>query len=181
MVIVFGMISQVIDLNTYIYQLLLMTINLVLGIPHPAVSTRDVALYVPFRNALRLPNQNIGLQTLTWQLMSRRIQDGHQNPVSDLHVTHENIYRLTWWSDSLRMPALPWIYIALTLSNGKQPFRKEVGPLHYRPAPFQGVTFDLNMATLSFFDNRTSIFISRSERYSCPVVFRFLLALQLVS
>ncbi|GBE77778.1 ribonuclease H-like protein [Sparassis crispa] len=29
----------------------------VLGIPHPAVATRDVALYQPFRNALRSPNQ----------------------------------------------------------------------------------------------------------------------------
>ncbi|EMD41973.1 hypothetical protein CERSUDRAFT_102358 [Gelatoporia subvermispora B] len=48
----------------------------VLGIPHPAVATRDVALYQPFRNALRTPNQVIGLQTLMWHLMRRRIQDG---------------------------------------------------------------------------------------------------------
>ncbi|CCM04187.1 uncharacterized protein FIBRA_06350 [Fibroporia radiculosa] len=47
----------------------------VLGIPHPAVATRDVALYQPFRNALRTPNQIIGLQTLMWHLMRRRIQD----------------------------------------------------------------------------------------------------------
>lgn len=54
----------------------------VLGIPHPAVATRDVALYVPFRNALSSPNQIIGLQTLMWHLMSRRIQVQQQNPVS---------------------------------------------------------------------------------------------------
>lgn len=55
---------------------------LVLGIPHPAVATRDVALYQPFRNALRSPNQVIGLQTLMWHLMYRRCQDGQLHPVS---------------------------------------------------------------------------------------------------
>ncbi|KAI0375266.1 hypothetical protein BV20DRAFT_960367 [Pilatotrama ljubarskyi] len=49
----------------------------VLGIPHPAVATRDVALYQPFRNALRSPNQVIGLQTLMWHLMRRRVQETH--------------------------------------------------------------------------------------------------------
>ncbi|KAH9947154.1 hypothetical protein B0H21DRAFT_856627 [Amylocystis lapponica] len=48
----------------------------VLGIPHPAVATRDVALYQPFRTALKTPNQVIGLQTLMWHLMRRRVQDG---------------------------------------------------------------------------------------------------------
>jgi len=47
----------------------------VLGIPHAAVNTRDVALYQPFRNALRSPNQAVGLQTLMWHLMRRRIQE----------------------------------------------------------------------------------------------------------
>ncbi|OBZ78685.1 RNA exonuclease 4 [Grifola frondosa] len=47
----------------------------VLGIPHPAVATRDVALYQPFRNALKSTNQVIGLQTLMWHLMRRRVQD----------------------------------------------------------------------------------------------------------
>ncbi|THH33563.1 hypothetical protein EUX98_g672 [Antrodiella citrinella] len=50
----------------------------VLGIPHPAVATRDVALYQPFRNALRSPNQVVGLQTLMWRLMNRRAQDDKQ-------------------------------------------------------------------------------------------------------
>lgn len=53
--------------------------TLVLGIPHSAVATRDVALYMPFKNAIRLPNA--GLQTLAWQLMRRRCQDGHLHPV----------------------------------------------------------------------------------------------------
>jgi RNA exonuclease 4 len=54
---------------------------LVLGIPHPAVNTRDVALYQPFRNALRQPNQLVRLPTLTFHLMGRRCQEGQQNPV----------------------------------------------------------------------------------------------------
>ncbi|KAK0208089.1 hypothetical protein DFS33DRAFT_411026 [Desarmillaria ectypa] len=66
----------------------------VLGIPHPAVDTRDVALYQPFRNTLRSPNHLIGLQTLSWQLMRRRCQEGHLNPSEnaraalDLYRTH---------------------------------------------------------------------------------------------
>ncbi|GJE99633.1 ribonuclease H-like protein [Phanerochaete sordida] len=46
----------------------------VLGIPHPAVNTRDVGLYQPFRNSLQI-TQLAGLATLTWRLMRRRIQD----------------------------------------------------------------------------------------------------------
>ena len=56
--------------------------SLVLGIRHPAVATRDVALYQPFRNALRSPRQIVGLQTLMWHLMRRRCQEQHQCAVS---------------------------------------------------------------------------------------------------
>ncbi|KAH9968885.1 ribonuclease H-like domain-containing protein [Russula dissimulans] len=68
----------------------------VLGIPHPAVNTRDVALYQPFRNALRSPNQLVRLPTLTFHLMGRRCQEGQQNPVEnaravmDLYRSHAN-------------------------------------------------------------------------------------------
>lgn len=55
----------------------------VLGIPHPAVNTRDIALYQPFKNTLRgSANQVIGLQTLMWHLMRRRVQDGKIDAVS---------------------------------------------------------------------------------------------------
>ncbi|KAF9244623.1 ribonuclease H-like domain-containing protein [Melanogaster broomeanus] len=64
----------------------------VLGIPHPAVTTRDVALYQPFRNALRSPNQVIGLQTLMWHLMGRRCQDGHIHPVENARAALD-LYR----------------------------------------------------------------------------------------
>ncbi|KAG2023570.1 MipD protein, variant 2 [Coprinopsis cinerea AmutBmut pab1-1] len=64
----------------------------VLGIPHPAVATRDVALYQPFRNALRSPHQVVGLQTLAWQLMCRRCQEGQLNPIENARVALD-LYR----------------------------------------------------------------------------------------
>ncbi|KAI0307882.1 ribonuclease H-like domain-containing protein [Multifurca ochricompacta] len=75
----------------------------VLGIPHPAVNTRDVALYQPFRNALRSPNQLVRLPTLTFHLMGRRCQEGQQNPLEnaraalDLYRSHANE-----WENSIR-------------------------------------------------------------------------------
>lgn len=51
-----------------------------LGIPHLAVATRDVALYMPFRAALAADHA-VGLQTLVWHLMARRIQEQAINPV----------------------------------------------------------------------------------------------------
>ena len=60
-----------------------------LGIPHPAVNTRDVALYQPFKNTLRgSANQVIGLQTLMWHLMRRRVQDGKIDAVSMILTFH---------------------------------------------------------------------------------------------
>ncbi|KAJ7587415.1 ribonuclease H-like domain-containing protein [Mycena floridula] len=41
----------------------------VLGIAHPAVDTRDIGLYQPFRNTLRSPNHIISLWTLARQLI----------------------------------------------------------------------------------------------------------------
>ena len=65
---------------------LFLSLFLVLGIPHAAVNTRDVALYQPFRNALKLPNQLVRLPTLTFHLMGRRCQEGQQNPVRLLYT-----------------------------------------------------------------------------------------------
>ncbi|KAJ1310232.1 hypothetical protein OPQ81_006974 [Rhizoctonia solani] len=73
----------------------------VLGVSHPACDTRDVGLYLPFRNALKTPNQVIGLQTLVWQLMRRKIQEHHHNPVEnaraamDLFRSHEADWQKT--------------------------------------------------------------------------------------
>ncbi|KAN0125088.1 hypothetical protein V8E52_001640 [Russula decolorans] len=64
----------------------------VLGIPHPAVNTRDVALYQPFRNALKLPGQLVRLPTLTFHLMGRRCQEGQQNPLENARAAMD-LYR----------------------------------------------------------------------------------------
>ncbi|KAJ7225590.1 hypothetical protein GGX14DRAFT_125775 [Mycena pura] len=79
----------------------------VLGIPHPAVATRDVALHQPFRNALGAPNQIVGLKTLCWQLMRRRCGEGLIDPAEnaraamDLYRSHardweSSIHRGDW-------------------------------------------------------------------------------------
>lgn len=46
------------------------------------MTTRDVALYRPFREALNNPSHVIGLPTLMWHLMLRKIQVGRVDPVS---------------------------------------------------------------------------------------------------
>jgi len=63
----------------------------VLGIPHPAVLTRDVALYQPFRVALN-SQQIIGLQTLAWQFMRRNCQVNQINPLENARAALD-LYR----------------------------------------------------------------------------------------
>ncbi|KAL9715864.1 hypothetical protein Ac2012v2_000307 [Leucoagaricus gongylophorus] len=65
----------------------------VLGIPHPAVNTRDVALYMPFRNSLKA-QQTVGLPTLMWNLMAREIQlaGEHIHPVENARAVMD-LYR----------------------------------------------------------------------------------------
>ena len=67
--------------------------HLVLGLPHPAVATRDVALYRPFRNTLRSPNHVIGLQTLMWHFMNRQVQKDHVVPVSYILLSNQSRIR----------------------------------------------------------------------------------------
>ncbi|EKM83527.1 hypothetical protein AGABI1DRAFT_96512 [Agaricus bisporus var. burnettii JB137-S8] len=65
----------------------------VLGIPHPAVDTRDTALYMPFRNGLKA-QQIVGLPTLMWNLMAREIQQAgsHLHPVENARAAMD-LYR----------------------------------------------------------------------------------------
>ncbi|KAI0001941.1 hypothetical protein BJV77DRAFT_26497 [Russula vinacea] len=76
----------------------------VLGIPHPAVNTRDVALYQPFRNALRTPNQLVRLPTLTFHLMGRNCQEGQQNPQLENARAALDLYRshASEWETAIR-------------------------------------------------------------------------------
>ncbi|KAI9061244.1 hypothetical protein FKP32DRAFT_1576379 [Trametes sanguinea] len=65
----------------------------VLGLRHPAVATRDVALYQPFLNALSHTSQHpIGLQTLMWQLMRRHVQHSGIDPIENARAAMD-LYR----------------------------------------------------------------------------------------
>lgn len=115
----------------------------VLGIPHPAVATRDVALYQPFRNALRSPNSVVGLQTLMWRLMNRRAQDDKQCPVSvsRLFICDRNTYRILTICIALdplswRRPAPLWISIVRMPPSGRIMCPTISGPASSHRAPF---------------------------------------------
>ncbi|EIN14135.1 hypothetical protein PUNSTDRAFT_59423 [Punctularia strigosozonata HHB-11173 SS5] len=80
----------------------------VLGIPHPAIYTRDLALYQPFRNTLRQPNATIGLQTLVWQFMGRHIGEGAHDPIERARAAID-LYRSasTDWETSIAQGQWP--------------------------------------------------------------------------
>jgi len=114
----------------------------VLGVPHPAVNTRDVALYQPFRNALRSHNQLVRLPTLTFHLMGRRCQEGQQNPVrlyilfdAGMHRAYLQLACL-FAPTSWKMRALRWTCIVLTLMSGRPRYAMASGRLPFRQATF---------------------------------------------
>ncbi|KZT05850.1 ribonuclease H-like protein [Laetiporus sulphureus 93-53] len=90
----------------------------VLGIPHPAVATRDVALYQPFRNSLRTPNQVVGLQTLMWHLMRRRIQEGKIDALENARAAID-LYRSSAneWEASISKGQWPTVLPPSTFSR----------------------------------------------------------------
>jgi hypothetical protein len=53
----------------------------VLGLAHPNSQIRDVALFIPFRNALGSLDQIVRLPTMIWTLMGRRIGEYTHHPV----------------------------------------------------------------------------------------------------
>lgn len=60
----------------------------VLGLAHPNSDVRDVALFVPFRNALDSLNHIVRLPTMVWILMGRRMGEGLHSPVSTIAGHH---------------------------------------------------------------------------------------------
>jgi hypothetical protein len=131
-----------------IFLLFPLFLFLVLGIPHPAVNTRDVALYQPFRNALKLPNQSVRLPTLTFHFMGRRGQEGQQNPVRLLYILRLrpsaqslSSSHLTFFAPTSRkMRARQWTYTILTPMSGKPRYTMASGLLPFRQAVFPAVT-----------------------------------------
>jgi RNA exonuclease 4 len=56
-----------------------------MGLSHPAIDTRDVALFLPFRRSLRVrANQLIPLANLVTQMLGRNIGLHGEHPVSRL-------------------------------------------------------------------------------------------------
>ena len=94
---------------------------LVLGLPHLAVATRDVALYRPFRKTLR-SSHVIGLQTLMWHFMKREVQKQHVVPVSG-HIPSSNLSHLR----SVRTDSL-WPFLHSVA--GKRPRCRGPVPIH---------------------------------------------------
>ncbi|KZW02105.1 hypothetical protein EXIGLDRAFT_596966, partial [Exidia glandulosa HHB12029] len=69
-------------------------ILVVLGIAHPAVSTRDLALYMPYRTTLRAPNHIFELKELISSFMMRRIQVQGEEPAESARASMD-LYRTT--------------------------------------------------------------------------------------
>ncbi|KAG8852104.1 hypothetical protein FRB96_008905 [Tulasnella sp. 330] len=95
----------------------------VLGLSHPAGETRDVALYLPFRNTLDRPNDLIGLESLIWLLMRRKIQAEYQDPLEnaraalDLYRSEEKQWERTTSAPSTgSLPPPSAMYIDSTVS-----------------------------------------------------------------
>ena len=135
-------------------------LGIVLGIPHPAVATRDVALYQPFRNALRSPNQVIGLQTLMWHFMCRRCQDGHIHPVRSfvIRIARTAILRSLWSQNystvssplfRLRMHEQRLTYTARSRRSGSRRSHWATGRPVFLRAPSRGATCDFTPRTLT--------------------------------
>jgi RNA exonuclease 4 len=57
-----------------------------MGISHPAINTRDIALFLPFRKTLRTKSM-IPLPTLVNRLMARSVGYVFEDPVRVLFVT----------------------------------------------------------------------------------------------
>ncbi|PPQ62773.1 hypothetical protein CVT24_000467 [Panaeolus cyanescens] len=89
----------------------------VLGLPHPTVDTRDVALYMPFRNALKSTTV-VGLRTLLWLLMNRRCQEGQLHPVENARASLD-LYRSeeTRWEMAISSANWPCLLPPSTFSR----------------------------------------------------------------
>ena len=117
----------------------------VIGISHPAVATRDVGLYQPFRNALskhiRSASQILGLHTLMWLLMCRRVQETHICPVRPFPPPEPSGTALFIHSlHSSRTPGRPLISTVPAPTTGRTPSPRANGPRSSRPVVFPGAT-----------------------------------------
>ena len=67
-----------------------------LGLSHPAIDTRDAALFMPFRKSLKVrPSQMVPLATLIYRLMGHYIGLQGEVPVSPVTISYEHLKCLT--------------------------------------------------------------------------------------
>jgi len=80
----------------------------VLGLSHPTIDTRDIALFMPFRVALARPNDIIGLPTLVWNLMRRKVQAGFLDSSENARACMD-VYRSyeAEWEEQVRQNVWP--------------------------------------------------------------------------
>nr|AAA74917.1 nucleotide-binding protein [Schizophyllum commune] len=80
---------------------------MVLGLTHPTKDTRDVALYLPFRNTLRCQRM-IGLWTLNYRLLGLRCSAAPVDPLESARVAL-NLYRCyaAQWEDTISSRSWP--------------------------------------------------------------------------
>ncbi|KAJ7822728.1 hypothetical protein B0H14DRAFT_2518820 [Mycena olivaceomarginata] len=73
----------------------------VLDAPHPAKATRDVALYLPFINAMNNLGERISLANLIWHLMRRRCQEGRIDPTENARAAMDLYRSAPGWEVSI--------------------------------------------------------------------------------
>ncbi|KAJ7937550.1 hypothetical protein B0H13DRAFT_1588483 [Mycena leptocephala] len=73
----------------------------VLGTPHPARATRDVALYLPSINAMNDLGKRISLANLIWHLMRRRCQEGRIDPIENARAAMDLYRSAPGWEVSI--------------------------------------------------------------------------------
>jgi hypothetical protein len=124
--------------------------ELVLGLPHPAVNTRDVALYLPFRNSLNSGNHVPGLQTLAQRFLGRNCQQGHIEPVSIISPASEIPNSWFYLTTRPRTLAFVWTSIARIL-NGKPQLAAVTGPVLSHRALSRAAISDVGMSLFLWF------------------------------
>ncbi|KAF9785984.1 hypothetical protein BJ322DRAFT_1004452, partial [Thelephora terrestris] len=81
---------------------------LFLGISHPAIDTRDVASFVPFRKNLGYkPSQMVPLKVLVNKLMGRDIGYGYEHPLEIARACLDLFRSQTLWEDLIQQGQWP--------------------------------------------------------------------------
>jgi len=79
-----------------------------LGLSHPAIDTRDVASFVPFRKSLGYKSsQTVPLKTLVNKFMGRDIGSGYEHPLEIARACLDLFRSQTLWEDLIQQGQWP--------------------------------------------------------------------------